>query len=140
MMDDAEDEECPVCCEGLDATDKAVNYCDCGYRMCIWCWNRLMETASQSSLPGKCPNCRSIYDKDKITMSTVDPEEYGAGYQCNAGRLRADCATCPRVMEERKKKKEERKRNPGAIPKNRKDLVVRTHMPMSLVVPPPNPH
>ena len=42
--------------------------------MCLWCWNQLMETASRESLPGRCPNCRTEYDKEKITMSQLDPD------------------------------------------------------------------
>jgi hypothetical protein len=66
---------CPLCTDPLDATDKAINYCQCGYKMCLWCWNQLMETAGKENLPGKCPNCRTEYDKEKITMAQLDPEE-----------------------------------------------------------------
>lgn len=66
---------CPLCTDPLDATDKAINYCQCGYKMCLWCWNQLMETAGKENLPGKCPNCRTEYDKDKITMAQLDPNE-----------------------------------------------------------------
>lgn len=53
---------------------QAINFCRCGYKMCLWCWNQLMETASRESLPGRCPNCRTEYDKDKITMAQLDPD------------------------------------------------------------------
>lgn len=69
------DEECcPLCAEEMDATDLAITYCQCDYRMCLWCWNQLMETAAKEALPGRCPNCRSEYDKEKITMSQMDPD------------------------------------------------------------------
>lgn len=38
---------------------QAINFCQCGYKMCLWCWNQLMETASREALPGRCPNCRT---------------------------------------------------------------------------------
>lgn len=53
---------------------QAINYCQCGYRMCLWCWNQLMETAGKEGLPGRCPNCRTEYDKEKITMAQLDPD------------------------------------------------------------------
>lgn len=63
-----------MCVEPLDATDKAINYCQCGYRMCLWCWNQLLETAAKEAMQAKCPNCRSPYDKDKITMEHIDSD------------------------------------------------------------------
>jgi hypothetical protein len=42
--------------------------------MCLWCWNQLMETAGKENLPGRCPNCRTEYDKEKITMAQLDPD------------------------------------------------------------------
>ncbi len=70
-MQQDEDVLCPLCLDTLDATDKAIQYCHCQYQMCLWCWNQLMETAGKENLPGRCPNCRTEYDKDKITMSQV---------------------------------------------------------------------
>eukprot|EP00775_Hariotina_reticulata_P013617 gene13617-13743_t len=32
-----------------------------------------METAGKENLPGRCPNCRAEYDKEKITMAALDP-------------------------------------------------------------------
>lgn len=64
-------DDCPLCAEPLDATDLAFceHLCPCGYKLCLWCWNRLME----SSQP-KCPACRSDYSTDKITMDSVCAE------------------------------------------------------------------
>ncbi|WIA09608.1 hypothetical protein OEZ85_009000 [Tetradesmus obliquus] len=73
-MSDHEEMDCPLCMDPLDATDQAINFCQCGYKMCLWCWNQLMETASREALPGRCPNCRTEYDKEKITMAQLDPD------------------------------------------------------------------
>lgn len=62
--------------EPLDATDRACQYCPCGYQMCLWCWNQIMETASKNGLAGKCPHCRAEYDKDRILTGHVDPDLY----------------------------------------------------------------
>jgi CCR4-NOT transcription complex subunit 4 len=69
-----EDDVCPLCAENLDATDKAVRYCPCGYSMCLWCFNTVMETASKESLPARCPNCRAEYVKENITMTQIDTD------------------------------------------------------------------
>ena len=72
-MDDAD--ACPLCAEVLDITDRAVEFCDCGYAMCLWCYHRLQEQANKENLPAKCPNCRSEYDQDKIKMQQIDPQK-----------------------------------------------------------------
>lgn len=74
-MDDEEEETCPLCMENLDLTDQAATLCNCGYRICLWCWHRIMEDAAKDSLPGRCPNCREPYDKERITNATVDPDK-----------------------------------------------------------------
>lgn len=48
--------------------------CDCGssvsrcavLQICLWCWHHIMEMAKKDSLEGRCPACRSPYDKEKI--------------------------------------------------------------------------
>mmetsp|Transcript_11296 Transcript_11296/g.21211 ORF Transcript_11296/g.21211 Transcript_11296/m.21211 type:complete len:552 (+) Transcript_11296:140-1795(+) len=72
---DVEEDTCPLCLEELDVTDKHIDFCQCGYRMCLWCWHRIMENAAKDNLPGLCPNCRQEYDKDRITKGQVDPTQ-----------------------------------------------------------------
>jgi hypothetical protein len=43
--------------------------CPCGYGMCLWCFNTLMESS-----PARCPNCRAEYDKENITTGQVEPD------------------------------------------------------------------
>lgn len=72
-----DEEECPLCMEPFDATDKQFTPCQCSYKICLWCWhslNDLHEGASSLSsshnqrdrpplkLSGKCPNCRRLYE------------------------------------------------------------------------------
>eukprot|EP00879_Flechtneria_rotunda_P005745 GHRR01006046.1.p1 GENE.GHRR01006046.1~~GHRR01006046.1.p1 ORF type:complete len:197 (+),score=43.66 GHRR01006046.1:82-672(+) len=122
-MSDFEDETtCPLCMDSLDATDQAINYCACGYKMCLWCWNQLMETAGKESLPGRCPNCRAEYDKHKITMAQLDPD----------------------VLQKEQQKKKETKRKTLANPQHRppkglaqvrvvqRNLVYAVGMPLSI--------
>jgi len=70
-----EEETCPLCTEPLDLTDRHLNLCHCGYRMCLWCWHQIMENAAKDNVNGRCPNCRTEYDKEKITLSHQNPEQ-----------------------------------------------------------------
>jgi len=80
-MEDEEEETCPLCMEPMDVTDQAASLCDCGYSMCLWCWHQIVENAAKDSLKARCPNCRSEYDKERITNATVDPEKVKAAMQ-----------------------------------------------------------
>ena len=69
-----EEDVCPLCLEQLDITDKHIEFCKgCDYRMCLWCWHRIMENAAKDNRVGCCPNCRREYDKERITKGQVDP-------------------------------------------------------------------
>lgn len=105
----------------LDATDQAINFCQCGYKMCLWCWNQLMETAAREALPGRCPNCRTEYDKDKITMAQLDPDALQREQQ--------------RRKETKKKANELQHRPPKALGQVRvvqRNLVYAVGMPLSI--------
>jgi hypothetical protein len=39
------------------------------------CWHQLMENAAKENLSGRCPNCRAVYDKDKITQQAMEPSQ-----------------------------------------------------------------
>ncbi|EFN58458.1 hypothetical protein CHLNCDRAFT_20051, partial [Chlorella variabilis] len=72
-MEDSVD--CPLCCTELDVTDRAIQYCECGYQMCLWCYHHILEEAAKASLAARCPNCRSEYDEEKIQMQHIDAEQ-----------------------------------------------------------------
>ena len=42
MSEDDNDtgEDCPLCCNPFDATDKHFRPCKCGYQICAWCWHQ----------------------------------------------------------------------------------------------------
>ncbi|DBA67238.1 TPA: hypothetical protein ACH3X2_001548 [Trebouxia sp. C0005] len=97
--DDAE--VCPLCLETLDITDLACQFCTCGYSMCLWCWHRIREDAAKQSLPARCPNCRTVYQQDRVKMESIDAN----------------------LLEDtRRRKKEDRKRTAVSQPKTRRDL------------------
>jgi rubrerythrin len=42
-------------------------------QICLWCWHQIMEMAEGE---GKCPACRTPYDKNKVAeASQALPEE-----------------------------------------------------------------
>ncbi len=44
-------------------------------QMCLWCYHHILEEAAKESLSARCPNCRSVYDQEKITMQHIDAEK-----------------------------------------------------------------
>eukprot|EP00887_Chlorella_sp_A99_P001407 scaffold8.g1407.t1 len=73
--EDGDAPDCPLCCTVMDLTDRSVQYCGCGYQMCLWCYHHILEEASKENLPARCPNCRAEYDQEKITMQHIDAEQ-----------------------------------------------------------------
>ena len=71
---DEEDNECPLCTEELDLTDQAAELCQCGYKICLWCYNQIIENAAKDNTEGRCPACRTVYNPDKINMAEIDQD------------------------------------------------------------------
>ncbi|XP_061363165.1 uncharacterized protein LOC133306805 isoform X2 [Gastrolobium bilobum] len=65
-MSDQGDRTCPLCAEEMDLTDQQLKPCKCGYEICVWCWHHIMDMAEKDDTEGRCPACRSSYDKEKI--------------------------------------------------------------------------
>ncbi|CAH8386973.1 unnamed protein product [Eruca vesicaria subsp. sativa] len=74
MMNDKGDKTCPLCAEEMDLTDQLFKPCKCGYQICVWCWNRIIEMAEKDMTEGRCPACRTPYDKEKIAGMTASCE------------------------------------------------------------------
>ncbi|BAS70972.1 Os01g0209500 [Oryza sativa Japonica Group] len=64
-------EKCPLCTEEMDLTDKQLKPCKCGYEICLWCWHQIMEMDQKEECGGRCPACRSIYNKDRIMGTSI---------------------------------------------------------------------
>eukprot|EP00210_Caulerpa_lentillifera_P005214 g4981.t1 len=58
-------EQCPLCMELLDATERAISFCSCGFNICRFCWKKLLESEN-----GRCPHCRELYDEKKVTLKS----------------------------------------------------------------------
>ncbi|KAH0883677.1 hypothetical protein HID58_059773 [Brassica napus] len=70
-MNDKGDKTCPLCAEEMDLTDQHFKPCKCGYQICVWCWHRIIEMAEKDKTEGRCPACRTSYDKEKIVGMTA---------------------------------------------------------------------
>jgi len=73
-MSDYGEKTCPLCAEEMDLTDQQLKPCKCGYQICVWCWHHIMDMAEKDQSEGRCPACRTPYDKEKIVGMTVDQE------------------------------------------------------------------
>ena len=71
------EDSCPLCMEELDATDflLASRLCQCHYAVCLWCFRRICEDAAKDDTPARCPNCRAVYDQERIRRQQLDPEQ-----------------------------------------------------------------
>ncbi|KAK6943749.1 RNA recognition motif domain [Dillenia turbinata] len=65
-MSDKGEKTCPLCTEEMDLTDQQLKPCKCGYEICVWCWHQIMDMAEKNDSYGRCPACRTPYDKEKI--------------------------------------------------------------------------
>ncbi|KAK9022325.1 hypothetical protein V6N11_002599 [Hibiscus sabdariffa] len=74
IMSDEGEKTCPLCAEFMDLTDQQLKPCRCGYEICVWCWHHIMDMAEKDETEGKCPACRTAYDKDKIVGMTANCE------------------------------------------------------------------
>ncbi|XP_071741785.1 uncharacterized protein [Rutidosis leptorrhynchoides] len=65
-MSDEGEKTCPLCAEEMDLTDQQLRPCKCGYDICVWCWHHIMDMAEKDATEGRCPACRTPYNKEKI--------------------------------------------------------------------------
>ncbi|KAL8516122.1 hypothetical protein ACS0TY_014701 [Phlomoides rotata] len=70
-MSDEGEKTCPLCAEEMDLTDQQLKPCKCGYEICVWCWHHIMDMAEKDNTEGRCPACRTPYNKEKIVATTA---------------------------------------------------------------------
>ncbi|XP_052185869.1 uncharacterized protein LOC127797221 [Diospyros lotus] len=73
-MSDQGEKTCPLCAEEMDLTDQQLKPCKCGYEICIWCWHHIMDMAEKDETEGRCPACRTPYNKEKIVGMAANCE------------------------------------------------------------------
>ncbi|KAI7980253.1 CCR4-NOT transcription complex subunit 4 [Camellia lanceoleosa] len=101
MMSNEEEKKCPLCAEEMDWTDQQLKPCKCGYEVCVWCWHHIMGMAEKDETEGRCPACRTPYDKERIV-----------GMEAN----------CERVVATKKDRKNKPQKTKMKKPEERKDL------------------
>ncbi|KAK9039361.1 hypothetical protein V6N11_014564 [Hibiscus sabdariffa] len=58
----------------MDLTDLHLKPCQCGYEIGVWCWHHIMDMAEKDNAEGRCPACRSAYNKEKIVGTAANCE------------------------------------------------------------------
>ncbi|KAJ9543705.1 hypothetical protein OSB04_023412 [Centaurea solstitialis] len=78
-MSDEGEKTCPLCAEEMDLTDQQLKPCKCGYEICVWCWHHIMDMAEKDNSEGRCPACRTPYNKEKIVGTASKCERLVTG-------------------------------------------------------------
>ncbi|KAJ8754227.1 hypothetical protein K2173_002127 [Erythroxylum novogranatense] len=90
---------CPLCTEEMDMTDQQLKPCQCGYEICVWCWNHIMEMAEKDKIEGRCPACRTPYDEKRIVQAAANCERLMA--ELNLGKKSKPQKVKPKTSEGR---------------------------------------
>lgn len=40
-------------------------------QICVWCWHHIMDMAEKEGTEGRCPACRTPYNKEKIVETSA---------------------------------------------------------------------
>lgn len=43
-------------------------------QVCVWCWHHIIDMAEKDDSEGRCPACRTIYEKEKIVAKQANCE------------------------------------------------------------------
>lgn len=70
LSDEEEELLCPLCMEEIDIADRNFKPCACGYQICRFCWNHILE-----DMNGLCPACRRPYSKETVEFTPIPQEE-----------------------------------------------------------------
>jgi len=70
LSDEEEELLCPLCMEEIDIADRNFKPCSCGYQICRFCWNHILE-----EMNGLCPACRRPYSKETVEFTPIPQEE-----------------------------------------------------------------
>ena len=56
--------DCSLPC--LRCVPSSNNNCHLTLQICVWCWHHIIDMAEKEETEGRCPACRTRYDKDRI--------------------------------------------------------------------------
>ncbi|PKA51909.1 CCR4-NOT transcription complex subunit 4 [Apostasia shenzhenica] len=65
-------------------------------RICVWCWHHIMELAEKEETEGRCPACRTPYDKERIVGMAASCERFAAENKQKNQKGKARASTEPR--------------------------------------------
>ncbi|KAI9076163.1 hypothetical protein K1719_041861 [Acacia pycnantha] len=121
-MSDEGERTCPLCAEEMDLTDQQLKPCKCGYEICVWCWHHIMDMAEKDDTEGRCPACRTPYDKEKIV-----------GMAANCERLVAEINTEKKMKTQKaKSKSSEGRKQLSSVRVIQRNLVYIVGLPLNL--------
>ncbi|XP_022868960.1 uncharacterized protein LOC111388476 isoform X2 [Olea europaea var. sylvestris] len=121
-MGDEGEKTCPLCAEEMDLTDQQLKPCKCGYEICVWCWHHIMDMAEKDETEGRCPACRTPYDKEKIV---------GTGANCE--RLVSEMSTEKKFKSQKGKSKiSEGRKQLSSVRVVQRNLVYVVGLPVNL--------
>uniref|UniRef100_A0A5B7AMI5 CCR4-NOT transcription complex subunit 4 n=1 Tax=Davidia involucrata TaxID=16924 RepID=A0A5B7AMI5_DAVIN len=99
-MNDKGEKTCPLCTEEMDLTDQQLKPCKCGYEICVWCWHHIMDMAEKDGTEGRCPACRTPYNKERVVEMAANCERLVA--ELNVERKQKVQKAKPKASEGRK--------------------------------------
>ncbi|XP_059660656.1 uncharacterized protein LOC132307019 isoform X2 [Cornus florida] len=121
-MSDEGEKTCPLCAEEMDLTDQQLKPCKCGYEICVWCWHHIMDMAEKDDTEGRCPACRTPYNKEKIVGTTA-----------NCERLVAEMSTERKLKSQKSKSKtSEGRKQLSSVRVIQRNLVYIVGLPLNL--------
>ncbi|KAJ8768847.1 hypothetical protein K2173_023751 [Erythroxylum novogranatense] len=120
-MSDEGEKTCPLCAEEMDLTDQQLKPCKCGYEICVWCWHQIMDMAEKDDTEGRCPACRTAYDKEKIV-----------GMAASCERLVAEISTERRKSQKARTKPSEGRKQLSSVRVIQRNLVYIVGLPLNL--------
>ncbi|KAL3829150.1 hypothetical protein ACJIZ3_017952 [Penstemon smallii] len=120
-MSDEGEKACPLCAEEMDLTDQQLKPCKCGYEICVWCWHHIMDMAEKDETEGRCPACRTPYNKEKIV---------GTGANCE--RLVSEMSVEKKLKSQKgKSKTSEGRKQLGSVRVIQRNLVYVVGLPLN---------
>ncbi|XP_015079364.1 uncharacterized protein LOC107023251 isoform X4 [Solanum pennellii] len=121
-MSDQGDKMCPLCAEEMDLTDQQLKPCKCGYEICVWCWHHIMDMAEKENTDGRCPACRTPYNKEKIV-----------GMEAKCDKVVAEMSTEKRLSSRKgKSKTADSRKQLSSVRVVQRNLVYIVGLPLSL--------
>jgi CCR4-NOT transcription complex subunit 4 len=50
-------------------------------QICVWCWHHIIDMAEKEETEGRCPACRTPYDKDRIVKMAATCNRFVRNFQ-----------------------------------------------------------